>query len=118
MAIDLQRKDPWNGDSSSDTTYYGYAAAGTQDTDALWSIRRKIVIDGILRYEYPYITGTTLANTYPAIVVNNVKYIKVSGLIWSQRYNYMYSETNGLISSGIWDDTKIWIDIEQWADYP
>jgi len=118
MALDLLRKDPWNGDFITGITYYGYAMAGTQDNEPLWSIRRKVVINGILRYEYPYITGSTLANTYPAISVNNIKYIRVSGLIWDNRANYTYAEANGVFSSGIWDDSKIWIDIEQWKDYP
>jgi hypothetical protein len=118
MALDLQRKDPWNGDFITGITYYGYAMAGTQDNEALWSIRRKVIIDGILRYEYPYVTGATLKDTYPAILVNNTTYIKISGLVWNDRANYDYSESNGLISSGIWDDNKMWIDFEQWKDYP
>ena len=118
MALDLLRKDPWNGDFITGITYYGYAMAGTQDNEPLWSIRRKVVINGILRYEYPYIIGSTLANIYPAISVNNIKYIRVSGLIWDNRANYTYAEANGVFSSGIWDDSKIWIDIEQWKDYP
>ena len=118
MAIDLQRLDPWNGNIITGITYYGYAAPGTQDDEPLWSIRRKVIINGILRYEYAYVTGTTLSNTYPAISVNNVKYIKISGLIWNNRANYIYAEANGVFSSGIWDDNKIWIDIEQWRDYP
>lgn len=90
MALELQRKDPWNGDSTSGTTYYGYATAGTQDTDPLWSIRKQSVVGGVLKIEYPYITGTTLANTYPAIVADNVTYLQLSGLIWANRTGYTY----------------------------
>ena len=90
MALELQRMDPWNGDSTSGTTYYGYATAGTQDTDPMWSIKRKTVVGGVLIYEYPYVSGTTLANTYPAISVNNVYNIQLSGLIWANRTGYTY----------------------------
>lgn len=90
MALELQRIDPWDGDTHTGTTYYGTAAAGTQDSDALWSISRKSVVGGVLKYEYPYITGTTLANTYPAIVADNVTYMKLSGLVWANRTGYTY----------------------------
>jgi hypothetical protein len=90
MALELQRVDPWNGESSSGTTYYGYATAGTQDTDPLWSIKKRSVVGGVLTYQYPYISGTTLANTYPAIQVDNVTYLQLSGLVWSNRTGYTY----------------------------
>ena len=90
MALELQRMDPWNGDSTSGTTYYGYATAGTQDTDPMWSIKMGSVTNGVLSYTYPYISGTTLANTYPAISVNNVTYLQLSGLIWANRTGYTY----------------------------
>ena len=90
MALELQRMDPWDGDTNTGLTYYGYATAGTQDTDALWAISRKTVVSGVLKYEYPYITGTTMANTYPAIDVNNVTYLQLSGLVWSFRTGYTY----------------------------
>jgi len=90
MALELQRIDPWDGDSTTGTTYYGYATAGTQDADAIWSIKRKSVVGGVLQYEYPYITGTTLANTYPAIMVDNVTYLQLSGLVWNSRTGYTY----------------------------
>lgn len=91
MALELQRIDPFNSDSlTGGTSYYGYATAGTQDTDALWSIKRKTIVDGVLKYEYPYITGTTMANTYPAISVSNVTYLQMSGLIWAYRTGYTY----------------------------
>ena len=91
MALELQRIDPWNGDSlSGGTTYYGYATAGTQDTDAKWSIKRRTVVGGVLKYEYPYISGTTMANTYPAIAIDNTTYIQLSGLIWNSRTGYTY----------------------------
>lgn len=90
MALELLRIDPYNGDSITGTTYYGYAAAGTQDSEPKWSIKRKTIVGGVLKYEYPYITGTTLANTYPAIDVNNVTYLQLSGLIWNNRTGYTY----------------------------
>ena len=90
MALELQRKDPWDGDSTSGTTYYGYATAGTQDTDPLWSIKMKSVVGGVLTYQYPYITGATLQNAYPAIQVGNVPYMQLSGLIWASRTGYTY----------------------------
>ena len=90
MAIELQRIDPWDGDTNTGLTYYGYATAGTQDSDALWSISRKTVVNGVLKYEYPYISGTTMANTYPAISVSNVTYLQLSGLVWNDRSGYTY----------------------------
>ena len=90
MALELQRLDPWDGDSTSGITYYGFATAGSQDADSLWSIKRRSVVDGVLKYEYPYISGTTLANTYPAIMVDNVTYLQLSGLVWNFRTGYTY----------------------------
>lgn len=90
MAIELQRMDPWDGDSTSGITYYGYATAGAQDSNPLWTIKRKSVVSGVLKYEYPYVSGTTLENTYPAIAVNNVTYMQLSGLIWNTRTGYTY----------------------------
>lgn len=90
MALELQRIDPWDGDTTSGTTYYGYATAGTQNSEDKWSIKRKSIVGGVLVYEYPYTSGTTLANTYPAIEVNNVSYLKLSGLIWDNRTGYTY----------------------------
>ena len=90
MALELQRIDPWDGDSNSGTTYYGYATAGTQDTDAYWTIKKKSVIDGVLVYQYPYTIGTTSINSYPAIEIGNVPYLNLSGLIWTNRTGYTY----------------------------
>ena len=90
MALELQRIDPWDGDSTSGTTYYGYATAGTQDSEAKWTIKRKTVVGGVLKYEYPYISGTTMAETYPAITVDNATYLQLSGLIWDNRTLYNY----------------------------
>ncbi len=90
MAIELQRIDPWNGDSLSATTYYGYAKAGSQDSESVWSLKRKVVSDNVLKYEYPYVTGSTLANSYPAIMVNDVTYLQLSGLRWDIRSGYTY----------------------------
>lgn len=90
MALELQRIDPWNGDLNTGLTYYGYASAGTQDTEEKWSIVRKVVVDNVLRYQYPYISGTTMTETYPAIMTNNVNYMQLSGLIWANRTGYTY----------------------------
>ena len=90
MALELQRKDPWDGDSLSGTTYYGYATAGSADTDPVWSIKKKSVVAGVLQYQYPYISGTTLANTYPAITATGVEYMRLSGMIWASRTGYTY----------------------------
>ena len=88
MALELQRIDPYN--ETGTTIYYGYATAGTQDTDPLWSIKRKNIVANVAKFEYPYISGTTLANTYPAIDVNSVTYLQLSGLIWNERTGYTY----------------------------
>jgi len=90
MALEVQRIDPWDGDSTTGLTYYGSATAGTQDSEAKWSIKRKTIVGGVLKYEYPYISGTTMANTYPAIEVNNVTYLQLSGLVWDYRSGYTY----------------------------
>jgi hypothetical protein len=90
MALEVQRIDPWDGDTNTGITYFGYATAGTQETDAKWSITRKSVVDGVLKYEYPYISGTTMAETYPAIQVDNVTYLQLSGLVWYNRTGYTY----------------------------
>jgi len=97
MALELQRVDPWYSDYQNSTgltytgvTYYGYATAGTQDTDPMWSIKMKSVNNGVLSYTYPYTSGTTLVNTYPAITVDNVYYSQLSGLIWANRSGYTY----------------------------
>lgn len=88
MAMELLRVDPASG--SGATVYYGYATPGTSDTDSIWSIKRMSTVGNVLKYEYPYITGTTMANTYPAIMVNDVTYIQVSGLVWANRSGYTY----------------------------
>lgn len=90
MALELLRIDPYDGDTTTGTTYYGYAAAGTLDTDAKWSIKRKVVIGGVLKYEFPYSSGTTMPETYPAITVDNVSYLQLSGLVWANRTGYTY----------------------------
>ena len=90
MALELQRVDPYNGGPITVTTYYGYATAGTQDTDPLWSIKRASLVGGVLKYEYPYVSGTTMANTYPAIEMTGVNYLQLSGLIWTNRSGYTY----------------------------
>jgi hypothetical protein len=88
MALELQRIDPYN--ESGTTIYYGYATAGTQDSEPLWSIKRKIIVDNVAKFEYPYISGTTMANTYPAISANGVINMQLSGLIWNNRTGYTY----------------------------
>ena len=76
------RIDPWNGDSNTGTTYYGYAPQGTQDTDSKWIIRRKRVVDGVLIYEFPSGTGETYNTTYFTSIL--------SGLRWDWRTGYTY----------------------------
>ena len=87
MGMELLRVDP---SDESGTTYYGYATPGTQDTDSIWSIKRKTIDGAVLKYEYPYITGTTMVNTYPAIMSNGVTYMQITGLIWANRSGYTY----------------------------
>ena len=98
MAINLLRKDPWNGDSLQVVTYYGYGTPGIQEYDNTWSIKRKSVINGVLKYEYPYdtITGGFF----------------FSGLIWANRTSYTYSEVIG----DVWDDNRLWDDNDIWID--
>ncbi len=96
MALELLRVDPSTAEdpavlaAGTGTTYYGYATPGTQDTDAKWSIKKRVVTGGVTQYQYPYITGTTMAETYPAIFVNNVTYLQASGMIWANRTGYTY----------------------------
>jgi len=90
MALELQRIDPYDGDSTSGVTYYGYATAGTQEDEPKWSIKKKSVVDGVLKYEYPYISGTTSINANPAIYLSDVTYIQLSGLRWVNRSGYTY----------------------------
>lgn len=89
MALELLRIDPYNGDSLTATTYYGYAAAGTLDSEPKWSIKRKTVVGGVLKYEYPYIQGDIIPETYPAIA-GNATYMQLSGLVWDDRATYNY----------------------------
>lgn len=90
MALELLRIDPYDGDSTTGTTYYGYAAAGTLDSEPKWSIKRKTVVDGVLKYEFPYISGTILPESNPGIVMDGVTYIQLSGLVWDLRATYNY----------------------------
>ena len=90
MALELIRIDPYNGDSTSGTTYYGYAAAGTLDSEPKWSIKRKIVVDGVLRYEYPYIVGNILPESNPGIFMDGITYLQLSELVWDLRATYNY----------------------------
>jgi len=122
MSIDLQRRDPWNGDDKSYTgiTYYGYAAAGSPEVDWLWTIKRRRIENGISIIEYPFITGITSSNGNPSIFLNNLVYIKMSGLRWDLRTSYTYSANpdKNLINYGIWRDDKIWLDSDTWVDFP
>lgn len=96
MAIQLLRVDPATAEdpaalgAETDPVYFGYATPGTQDTDAKWSIKKRVVTAGVAQYQYPYISGTTMAETYPAIQVNNVQYLQLSELIWANRTGYTY----------------------------
>lgn len=93
MALELQRIDPATSENPAtitNPTYYGYATAGTQDSEPKWTIKKRVVINGVAQYLYPYLSGTTLANTYPAIEVSNVTYLQLSGLVWNDRTGYTY----------------------------
>jgi hypothetical protein len=90
MALELQRIDPWDGDSATGETYYGYATAGTGDDDPKWTIKKKVIDGGVLKYLYPYVTGDIIPETYPAITANDVEYLKLTGLIWANRTGYTY----------------------------
>jgi hypothetical protein len=93
MALELLRVDPATAEdpaSLADPTYFGYATPGTLDTEAKWSIKKRVIVSGVTQYQYPYITGSTMAETYPAIAVNNTTYLQASGLIWEQRTGYTY----------------------------
>jgi hypothetical protein len=93
MALELLRIDPATSENPAtlaDPTYYGYATPGTQDTEAKWSIKKRIIASGATYYQYPYISGTTSINSYPAIDMANVYYIQPSGLVWTLRSGYTY----------------------------
>lgn len=90
MALEIQRIDPWDGDSGTGITYYGYATAGTGDDEQKWSIKKKVVDSGVLKYLYPYVAGDILPETSPAITATGVEYIKMSGLVWANRTGYTY----------------------------
>ena len=87
MALELLRVDP---SDESGATYYGYATPGTQDNESKWALKYKVVEDGVLKYLYPYSTGTTSENTYPSILINKEYYLQASGLVWDQRTGYTY----------------------------
>lgn len=87
MALELLRIDPA---SESGDTYYGYATPGTQDYEAKWAIKKKTIDGGVLKYLWPYTTGTTMENAFPAIQLPMVPYLQASGLIWDQRSGYTY----------------------------
>ena len=118
MKIDLLRQDPWN--ENSGITYYGYAFPGSSETDWVWTIKRKRIVNGVFIYEYPFITGMTSSNSNPSIFVSNVVGINMTALRWDFRASYVYSKTlpKNLINSGIWDDNKIWLDSDIWVDFP
>lgn len=91
MALELLRIDPATAETTlADPTYYGYATPGTQDGEPKWSIKKRVIVSGVAQYLYPYTSGTTLANTYPAIMVDNTTYLKTSGLVWTDRTGYTY----------------------------
>jgi hypothetical protein len=84
MALEILRIDPYNGDYTSGLTYYGYAAAGTQDSDSNWSIKKKEVINGVVKYYYPF----------------NSNGLLLSGLVWSYRTGYTYSNNGSILFKG------------------
>lgn len=91
MALELLRVDPATSETTlADPTYYGYATPGTQDDEAKWAIKKRVIVSGVAQYQYPYISGTTMTETYPAIQMTNVTYLKASGLVWADRSGYTY----------------------------
>lgn len=91
MALELLRVDPATSETTlADPTYYGYATPGTLDSEPKWSIKKRVIVSGVSQYQYPYTSGTTMANTYPAIEVDNVTYLKASGCVWADRASYTY----------------------------
>lgn len=96
MALQLLRVDPATAEdpavlaADTDPIYFGYATPGTQDTDPQWSIKKRVVTSGVAQYLYPYISGTTMENHYPAIQIDNVQYLQMSGMIWDLRTGYTY----------------------------
>ena len=83
MAYDLPlRIDPWDGASSSGTTYYGYAPAGAQDWEPVWGIRMASVINGVLYNQYPSGTGQTYNTVFPTVLLSNLR--------WDLRTGYTY----------------------------
>lgn len=91
MALELLRVDPATSEETlADPTYYGYATPGTLDDEPKWSIKKRVIVSGVAQYQYPYTSGTTMENTYPAIDVNNTTYLKASGCVWSARTGYTY----------------------------
>lgn len=53
----LLRVDPH--DESSYPIYYGYGLPGSEDTDASFSLKKVSNDGGVLKYQYPYISGKT-----------------------------------------------------------
>ena len=93
MALELLRVDPAAAIDPADTSdpaYFGYAAPGASDTDPVWSIKKRTTVSGVVQYQFPYITGTTMDNTYPAIQINSVNYMRPSDMIWDMRTGYTY----------------------------
>lgn len=84
MALQLQRIDPWDGDSTSGDTYYGYAAPGTLSEEPNWCIKRKRTTNGVEKFEYPY---------------DNSGYL-YSGLIWNNRASYKFSNGGSILFDG------------------
>jgi len=85
--------DPWNGETGetgSGIIYYGYATAGTLNSEPKWSIKKRVIIDNVLTYQYPYETSGYLSESSPSIAIDNGTILKLSGLIWDNRTGYTY----------------------------
>lgn len=91
MALELLRIDPATAEETlADPTYFGYAAAGTQDTEAKWTIKKRVIVGGVAQYQYPYISGARSIEANPSVAIDNQVYIQASGLIWASRTGYTY----------------------------
>lgn len=73
----LLRIDPYTDTlaNSASTIYYGYAAAGTLDTDSTWSLRKVAIVSNVRQEQFPIISGKTYLGY---------------GLSWSGRTTYTY----------------------------
>jgi len=76
------RTDPWNGATTSGVTYFGYAKAGANDDELVWSLRKQSVIGGVLYQQFPYGTGETYNTVFNTTLLSNLR--------WDLRTGYTY----------------------------